>query len=48
MIGHNFGGFLMHLSELVQCQQFRVGLWESIVESGANTVLSLAVRRIAS
>ena len=28
VIGHNFGGFLMHMSELVQCQQFRVGLWE--------------------
>ena len=28
LIGHNFGGFLMHMFELVQCQQCRVGLWE--------------------
>ena len=28
VIGHNFGVFLMHMSELVQYQQFRVGLWE--------------------
>ena len=28
VIGHNFGGILMHMFELVQCQQFRVGLWE--------------------
>ena len=26
VIGPNRGGFLMHMSELVQCQQFRVGL----------------------
>ena len=48
MIGHNFGGFLMDMSELVKCQQFKVGLWEVIVESGTNTVLSLTVRQIAS
>ena len=28
VIRHNFGGFFMHMSELVRCQQFRVGLWE--------------------
>ena len=28
VIEHNFGGFLMYMSKLVQCQQFRVGVWE--------------------